>query len=98
MLYAIICHDTPNSLEKRLASRPEHVARLKTLQSQGRLILAGPFPAIDAEEPGSFTGSLIVAEFPSLLEAQSWADAEPYLASGVYEHIVVKPFKKTFPS
>ncbi|MDX8378769.1 MAG: YciI family protein [Gallionella sp.] len=98
MLYAFICHDTPNSQEKRLASRPEHLARLQTLQSQGRLTLAGPFPAIEAEDAGTYTGSLIVAEFSSLLEAQTWADADPYLVSGVYESIVVKPFKKTFPT
>ncbi len=100
MWYAIVGHDFPDSLEKRMASRPAHVARLESLQSQGRLMLAGPFPAIDAMDPGTagFTGSLIVAEFLSLAEAQAWADAEPYLASGVYEKVSVKPFKKTFPS
>lgn len=100
MLYAIIGRDTPDSLAKRQASRPLHVARLQTLQAQGRLLLAGPFPAVDADEPGAagFTGSLIVAEFPSLPEAQAWADAEPYLASGVYADVSVKPFRKTFPS
>lgn len=100
MWYAIIGQDTPDSLEKRAASRPEHVARLHVLQSQGRLLLAGPFPAIDAEDPGAagYTGSLILAEFPSLAEAQNWANAEPYLASGVYEFVNVKPFRKTFPA
>ena len=100
MWYAIIGQDFPGSLEKRMASRPAHVARLAALQAQGRLMLAGPFPAIDAEDPGTagFTGSLIIAEFPSLAEAKVWADAEPYLAGGVYEKISVKPFKKTFPT
>ena len=100
MLYAIIGHDTPNSLEKRLATRPAHVARLQALQADGRLILAGPFPAVDANDPGAagFTGSLIVAEFSSLLEAQTWADAEPYLSAEVYQSVEVRPFKKTFPN
>lgn len=100
MWYAITGQDVPDSLAKRQASRPEHVARLQTLQAQGRLMLAGPFPAIDAEDPGTagYTGSLIVAEFPSLAEAQAWADAEPYLAGGVYAHVSVKPFRKTFPT
>ena len=100
MWYAIIGQDFPGSLEKRMASRPAHVARLAALQAQGRLMLAGPFPAIDAEDPGTagFTGSLIIAEFPSLAEAKVWADAEPYLAGGVYEKVSVKPFKKTFPT
>lgn len=100
MWYAIIGQDFPNSLEKRIASRPAHVARLQALQAQGRLMLAGPFPAIDAEDPGTagFTGSLIIAEFSSLAEAEAWADAEPYLAGGVYEKVSVKPFKRTFPT
>ena len=100
MWYAIIGQDFPGSLEKRMANRPAHVARLAALQAQGRLMLAGPFPAIDAEDPGTagFTGSLIIAEFPSLAEAKVWADAEPYLAGGVYEKVSVKPFKKTFPT
>ncbi|MFM2397390.1 MAG: hypothetical protein RLZZ144_640 [Pseudomonadota bacterium] len=100
MLYTIIGHDTPNSLENRLTIRPAHVARLQALQADGRLVLAGPFPAVDSNEPGAagFTGSLIVAEFPSLNEAQNWADAEPYLSAGVYESVEVRPFKKTFPS
>jgi uncharacterized protein YciI len=100
MLYAITGHDVPDSLEKRLASRPAHVARLQTLQAQGRLLLAGPFPSVDAEDPGvaGYTGSLIVAEFASIQDAQSWADADPYLAGGVYKQVDVRPFKKTFPA
>ncbi len=100
MLYTIIGQDTPDSLTKRLASRPAHVARLQALQAQGRLLLAGPFPAVDADDPGAagYTGSLIVAEFPSLPEAQAWADADPYIASGVYAHVSVRPFKKTMPA
>ncbi len=100
MWYVIIGQDTPDSLEKRLASRPAHVARLHDLQAQGRLLLAGPFPAVDAEDPGAagYTGSLIVAEFASLPDAQAWADAEPYLANGVYQSVSVKPFRKTLPA
>lgn len=100
MLYTIIGEDTPDSLAKRVASRPAHLARLQALQAQGCLLLAGPFPAVDAEDPGAagYTGSLIVAEFPSLPEAQAWADAEPYLASGVYAQVTVRPFKKTLPA
>jgi len=100
MLYAIIGQDAPDSLARRVASRPAHLARLQALQAQGRLLLAGPFPAVDADDPGAagYTGSLIVAEFPSLAEAQSWADAEPYLTSGVYETVTVRPFKKTLPA
>lgn len=100
MWYVIIGQDTPDSLEKRLAARPAHVARLQSLQAEGRLLLAGPFPAIDAEDPGAagYTGSLIIAEFASLAEAQIWADAEPYLASGVYESVSVRPFRKTLPA
>ncbi len=100
MLYIIIGEDTPDSLAKRVASRPAHLARLQALQAQGCLLLAGPFPAVDAEDPGAagYTGSLIVAEFPSLSEAQAWADAEPYLASGVYAQVTVRPFKKTLPA
>jgi len=100
MLYTIIGQDTPDSLAKRIAARPAHLARLQALQAQGRLLLAGPFPAVDAEDPGAagYTGSLIVAEFASLAEAQAWADAEPYLACGVYETVTVRPFKKTLPA
>lgn len=99
MLYAIIAEDIPNSLEKRLSVRPAHLARLQTLQDQGCMILAGPHPAIDADNPGDagFTGSLIVAEFASLDEAKAWADADPYIAAGVYARVVVKPFKQVFP-
>lgn len=99
MWYAIIGQDVPNSLEKRIAARPSHVARLQELQSQGRLLLAGPFPAVDAMEPGAagFSGSLIVAEFASLDSAQDWANADPYVAAGVYAGVRVQPFRKTFP-
>jgi len=100
MLYTIVGQDTPNSLEKRLAARPAHVARLQALQEQGRLILAGPFPAVDALDPGpaGFSGSLIVAEFASLQEAEAWAQADPYVAAGIYAQVTVKPFRKTFPA
>jgi uncharacterized protein YciI len=99
MWYAIIGQDVQNSLDKRMAARPAHVERLQELQKQGRLLLAGPFPAVDAEDPGTagFTGSLIVAEFASLNAAQDWAKADPYIISGVYAEISVRPFKKTFP-
>lgn len=99
MLYAIISEDVENSLEKRMAVRPAHVERLKQLQIEARLILAGPHPVIETNEPGDagFTGSLVVAEFASLAEAQKWADADPYVASGAYARVVVKPFKKVLP-
>lgn len=99
MLYAIMAEDTPNSLEKRLAARPEHLARLQLLQTQGRLLLAGPFPAIDSVDPGpaGFSGSLIVAEFTDLAEARTWADNDPFVNAGVYHKVVVKPFRKTLP-
>ena len=99
MWYAIFGQDVPNSLDKRMAARPVHVARLQELQNQGRLLLAGPFPAVDAVDPGvaGFTGSLIVAEFASLPDAQAWAKADPYVAAGVYAEVRVQPFKKTFP-
>ena len=99
MLYAIIAQDVTNSLQHRLAARPEHLARLTALQDQGRLILAGPHPSIDCEEPGEagFSGSLVVAEFDSLLEAKAWADADPYIVAGVYANVTVKPFKQVFP-
>jgi uncharacterized protein YciI len=100
MLYAIMGADRPDSLAARLAARPAHVERLKQLQADGRLVLAGPHPAIDSEDPGDagFSGSLIVAKFPSLAEARSWAEADPYVAAGVYAQVDVKPFKKVFPA
>ncbi len=99
MLYAIMAEDTPGSLEKRLSNRPPHLARLQALQEAGRLLLAGPFPAIDSVDPGpaGFSGSLIVAEFASLQEAQAWANADPFVAAGVYAKVTVKPFRKTLP-
>ncbi len=99
MLYAIIGQDIPNSLEKRLAARPAHVARLQALQEEGRLILAGPFPSVDANDPASagFSGSLILAEFAALPDAEAWAQADPYVTAGVYAQVTVKPFKKVFP-
>jgi uncharacterized protein YciI len=99
MYYAILSEDVDNSLDKRMGARPEHIARLKALQDEGRLLLAGPHPKIDCDNPGpaGFTGSLIVAEFPSLEEAQQWADSDPYIAAGVYKKVIVKPFKKVFP-
>lgn len=100
MLYAIFGHDVPDSLEKRKSARPAHLARLQTLQDEGRLLLAGPFPAVDANDPGAagFTGSLIVAEFATLSDAQTWADADPYVSAGVYQQVAVRPFKKVFPA
>lgn len=99
MLYAIISQDVEDSLDKRLQARPLHLERLTALQNEGRLILAGPHPSIDSEDPGpaGFTGSLVVAEFSSLEVAQTWADADPYMAAGVYAKVSVKPFKKVFP-
>lgn len=100
MLYAIVGEDIANSLDLRLRARPDHVARLTQLQNEGRLVLAGPFPAIDANDPGpnGFTGSLIVAEFPSLTDAQSWANDDPYLKTGVYASVTVRPFKRVLPA
>lgn len=99
MLYAIISEDVENSLEKRLKARPKHIERLQELQNQGRMVLAGPHPNIDCEDPGDtgFSGSLIVAEFTSLEEAQQWADADPYIEAGAYAKVIVKPFKQVFP-
>lgn len=99
MFYAIVGQDVPDSLNQRLATRPAHVDRLQALQQAGRLLLAGPFPNIDGNDPGSagFSGSLIVAEFDTLADAQAWADADPYVAAGVYASVSVKPFKRTFP-
>ena len=99
MWYAIISQDVENSLEKRMGARPAHLERLNTLKGEGRLLIAGPHPAIDSNDPGEagFTGSLVVAEFDSLEAAQSWADADPYVAAGVYTNVIVKPFKKVLP-
>ncbi|MFN2310152.1 MAG: YciI family protein [Gammaproteobacteria bacterium] len=99
MLYAILSRDHADSLEKRLAARPAHLARLETLRDAGRLILAGPHPAIDSPDPGpaGFTGSLVVAEFASLADAHAWAESDPYLTAGVYAEVLVKPFKKVLP-
>lgn len=99
MLYAIICEELPGALEKRLASRPAHIERLKALQADGRLILSGPHPAIDSEDPGpaGFSGSLIVAEFASREAAIAWASEDPYTLAGVFSKVTVKPFKKVFP-
>ncbi len=99
MLYVINGVDVPDSLGKRQAARPDHVARLQQLKDDGRLLLAGPYPAIDSPDPAAagFTGSLIVAEFESLDEAQTWADADPYVAAGVYASVSVRPFRKVLP-
>lgn len=100
MLYVIVAEDRPGTLEQRLATRPDHLARLQALQAEGRLFVAGPCPAIDSPDPGpaGFTGSVIIAEFPSLAEAEAWAAADPYRAAGVYERVVVKPFRKALPA
>ncbi|MCT7358545.1 MAG: hypothetical protein COB09_08680 [Thalassobium sp.] len=99
MWYAIISQDVPDSLEKRLSVRPAHLQRLQDLTAAGRLLIAGPHPAIDSEDPGSagFSGSLVVAEFASLADAQAWADADPYVSAGVYQQVTVKPFRKVLP-
>ncbi len=99
MLYAIIATDVANSLEARLTARPAHIERLQQLKAEGRVVLAGPHPAVDSNDPGAagFTGSLIVAEFASLEAAKSWADADPYIAAGVYANVIVKPFKQVLP-
>ncbi|MFT7405917.1 YciI family protein [Zhongshania sp.] len=99
MLYAVISEDVADSLSKRMGARAAHIARLEELKRQGRLVLAGPHPAIDSEDPSEagFTGSLIVAEFASLKEAQQWADIDPYIDAGVYAKVTVKPFKKVLP-
>lgn len=100
MWYAIVGEDKPGALEQRLAARPAHLERLQALQKDGRLLVAGPFPAIDSIDPGpaGFTGSLIVAEFASLADARAWADADPYVAAGVYARVSVKPFRKVLPA
>jgi uncharacterized protein len=99
MWYSIIGEDVENSLEKRMNARSAHLARLTELQSQGRLLLAGPFPAIDSLDPGpaGFSGSLIVAEFVDLAAAKAWAEADPFVSAGVYANVVVKPFRKSLP-
>jgi uncharacterized protein YciI len=99
MFYAIISEDIENSLDKRIQARPAHLERLARLKDEGRLLLAGPHPAIDSEDPGpaGFSGSLVVAEFPSLNEARSWADADPYMETGIYARVTVKPFRKVLP-
>ncbi|HET7306306.1 MAG TPA: YciI family protein [Gammaproteobacteria bacterium] len=99
MFYAIVGEDTPNSLDKRAGARAAHVDRLQVLQQAGRLLLAGPFPAVDSPDPGpdGYTGSLIIAEFDTLADARSWADADPYVAAGVYGNVTVRPFKQTLP-
>ena len=98
MYYSLVCEDVINSLDKRKSARPAHLARLKELAKQSRLIIAGPQPAVDSPEPGEagFSGSLIVAEFDSLQQAESWAKADPYVSAGVYKKVSVKPFKKVF--
>jgi len=100
MFYLIYSEDVKNSLEKRLSVRDLHLARLSALQNEGRLLVAGPCPAIDSNDPGEagFTGSLIIAEFSSLEQAQTWADADPYIVAGVYEKVTVKPYKKVLPA
>lgn len=100
MLYAIMGEDVLDSLKQRQATRPAHLARLHTLQQEGRLVIAGPHPAIDSIDPGAsgYSGSLIIAEFASLAEAQAWANADPYMQSGVYATVTVKPFRKVLPA
>ena len=99
MWYVITGTDTPDSLDKRLTARPAHLQRLIALQQAGRLLVAGPFPALDTEDPGvaGFSGSLIIADFDSLADAQSWANTDPYVMAGVYASVSVKPFKKVLP-
>lgn len=99
MWYAIISEDAPDTLAKRLAARPAHLERLQRLKHDGRLLLAGPLPAIDSEDPGDagFTGSLVVAEFSDLRAARTWADEDPYVDAGVYHRVTVKPFRKVLP-
>jgi len=100
MFYLIYSEDVDNSLEKRLSVRDKHLARLSDLQNEGRLLVAGPCPAIDSNDPGAagFTGSLVIAEFDSLTQAQAWADVDPYIAAGVYKQVIVKPYKKVLPA
>ncbi len=98
MLYVIYAEDTPDSLEKRLSVRPAHLARLQLLRDEGKLVIAGPMPAVDSNDPGAagFTGSTVIAEFSSLEEAESWANDDPYVAANVYQKVAVKPFKQVF--
>ncbi|CAI0819370.1 YciI-like protein [Serratia quinivorans] len=98
MLYLIYAQDVPNSLENRLSVRPAHLARLQALRDEGRLVVAGPNPAIDSNDPGSagFSGSTVIAEFASLADAQAWAEQDPYVTAGVYADVTVKPFKQVF--
>lgn len=98
MLYLIYAQDIADSLEQRLAARPAHLARLQQLKDQDRLIVAGPNPIADSEDSGAtgFSGSVIIAEFPSLAEAKNWADKDPYIDAGVYQHVTIKPFKRAF--
>jgi hypothetical protein len=100
MFYAIVGQDVPDSLTQRLAPRPAHLERLQALLQAGRLLLAGPFPNIDSSDPGAagFSGTLVVAEFDSLADAQAWADADPYVVAGVFAGVSVKPFKKVLPA
>ena len=100
MLYSIVGEDIVNSLSARQSARPAHVARLEALQNAGRLVVAGPNPAIDSNDPATagFTGSIIIAEFSGLEEAKAWADADPYITAGVYQNVTVKPFKQAFPN
>lgn len=99
MWYAVISEDVEDSSTKRASARPLHLARLEALRDEGRLLLAGPHPAIDASDPGAagFTGSLVIAEFPSLAAAIEWADTDPYVKAGVYRQVTVKPFRKVLP-
>ncbi|EJC1152067.1 YciI family protein [Cronobacter sakazakii] len=98
MLYVIYAEDVADSLDKRQSVRPAHLARLQLLRDEGRLLTAGPMPAVDSNDPGvaGFTGSTVIAEFASLEEAQAWAEADPYIAEGVYKTVAVKPYKKVF--
>ncbi|ABK43528.1 YCII-related protein [Magnetococcus marinus MC-1] len=100
MYYAIVAQDIENSLSLRQSARPAHLERLKALQAQDRLLVAGPLPAVDREDPGEagFTGSVVIAQFDSLSQAQAWAAADPYVAAGVYAQVSVKPFKKVLPA
>lgn len=99
MLFAINSQDVPNSLALRKQARPSHLARLEALKQEGRLVLAGPYPAVESNDPGEagFTGSLVVADFESLADAQAWADQDPYIEAGVYAQVTVKPFKQVLP-